>query len=259
VRSSLWHNTKFPHFGWPGTSRNAKLAPARSLIHRSGVLPEQIATTRLFSSLCIVSSSSEQPQLTHIDPITGRPAMVNVSSKESTLRTATARGHILVPSAAFELITGRFIPSATPQEETPELQKAKEKARLKGDVLAVAQLAGIMASKRTADLIPLCHPLALSHVSVTLTPCPATKKRGPRGMEERDPPLDSVLCEATVSCEGKTGVEMEALNAVSIALLTVWDMLKAVAGTEMIITGIHVSRKSGGKSGDFERPNLDHM
>jgi len=126
-----------------------------------------------------------------------------------------------------------------------KLRKAKEKAHKKGDVLAVSQLAGIMACKRTTELIPLCHPLPITHIDVSLTPeinCHGV------GM------VYSVRCEATVSCMGKTGVEMEALTAVSVALLNVWDMFKAVAGREMEIQGIVVNRKSGGKSGDFFRP-----
>jgi cyclic pyranopterin phosphate synthase len=113
----------------------------------------------------------------------------------------------------------------------------------KGDALTVAQLAAIMGSKKTADLIPLCHPLNLTNVAVTLTP-EAPKEHTGRY---------SIVCCATVTSEGKTGVEMEALTAVSVGLLTVWDMLKAVAGKEMEIGGILVSHKAGGRSGDFHR------
>ena len=140
------------------------------------------------------------------------------------------------------------------------LDEAKRKARSKGDVLTVAQLAAIMGCKRTSDLIPLCHPLQLSHISVKLYPelhhsdtdnlGNATEARSLRSPY-------SVLCVASVSCEGKTGVEMEALTAVSVGLLTVWDMLKAVAGKEMVIGDILVERKAGGKSGDFERSGAD--
>jgi molybdenum cofactor biosynthesis protein MoaC len=100
-----------------------------------------------------------------------------------------------------------------------------------------------MAAKRTADLIPLCHPLALSHVAVVLTPVEGAAPH--------------VRVEATVACTGRTGVEMEALTAASAALLTVWDMLKAVAGREMRIGDIVVARKSGGRSGDFVREDTD--
>lgn len=170
--------------------------------------------------------------------------MVNVSEKDATRRVATAQGRILLPTIAYELITGKQVVSDDNGNSLPELERATQKARAKGDVLTVAQLAGIMAAKRTADLIPLCHPLALSHVAVKLTPEPASTSRQN---------MPSVLSEATVSCEGKTGVEMEALTAVSVSLLTVWDMLKAVAGKEMVILEIIVAHKSGGKSGDFVR------
>ncbi|SJL06374.1 related to Molybdenum cofactor biosynthesis protein 1 [Armillaria ostoyae] len=183
------------------------------------------------------------PRLTHVDD-RGRASMVDVSSKEITRRTATATGRIFIPLVAYELLV-----SAYPDGEEPSsvLGKAKQKVRRKGDTLTVAQLAAIMGSKKTSDLIPLCHPLQLSNVSVALTPeAPA-----------HDIQHHSVLCRATVSCDGKTGVEMEALTAVSVGLLTVWDMLKAVAGKEMEIGEIVVTEKSGGKSGDFNQ-NDDH-
>lgn len=164
--------------------------------------------------------------------------MVDVGSKSDTSRTAKASGRIYIPEVAYNLITTET-DSPTPGE-SHEITKAKAKARRKGDVLAVAQLAGIMACKRTSDLIPLCHPLPLTHIEVVLTP---ELKEG----------RYSVVCHATASCEGKTGVEMEALTAVSVSLLTVWDMLKAVAGKEMEIGDIMVDSKSGGKSGDFQR------
>ena len=170
--------------------------------------------------------------------------MVDVGSKSSTQRTATASGRILIPKVAYDLVVSHGSPTAS-EGEPEELKKAKEKARKKGDVLAVSQLAGIMACKRTAELIPLCHPLPITHIDVLLIP------------EAKGDGIDtvySVRCEATVSCTGKTGVEMEALAAVSVALLNVWDMLKAVAGKEMEIQGIVVNKKSGGKSGEFSRP-----
>lgn len=168
--------------------------------------------------------------------------MVDVGAKSDTLRTAKARGRIYIPEVAHKLITSDD--SAPDPEESPDLINAKTKARRKGDVLAVAQLAGIMGCKRTPDLIPLCHPLPLNHVEVVLTP---EVKNGSY----------SILCTATASCDGKTGVEMEALTGVSVALLTVWDMLKAVAGKEMKIGEIIVESKSGGKSGDFYRQPED--
>ena len=169
--------------------------------------------------------------------------MVDVGSKSSTRRTATATGRILIPKVAYDLIVSHGSPTAT-DDDSEGLRKAKEKARKKGDVLAVSQLAGIMACKRTAELIPLCHPLPITHIDVLLFP----EVNGDGACTEY-----SVRCEATVSCTGKTGVEMEALTAVSVALLNVWDMLKAVAGKEMEIQAIVVNKKSGGKSGDFSR------
>ncbi|KAI0275140.1 hypothetical protein BC834DRAFT_921278 [Gloeopeniophorella convolvens] len=171
----------------------------------------------------ILIGEPSSPRLTHIDAH-GKPSMVNVSPKEVTSRSATASGRIYLPRAAYDLVS-------------PE-------AANKGDVLLVAQLAAIMACKRTADLIPLCHPLPLTHVEVKLVP---------QGNAVPGARAYSVLCEATVRCEGRTGVEMEALTAVSVGLLTVWDMLKAVAGREMLIGDILVANKTGGKGGDFSR------
>ncbi len=154
--------------------------------------------------------------LTHFDAA-GRAAMVDVSDKPPTARTATARARVVMQAATLALV--------------------EEGRAGKGDVLGVARLAGIMAAKRTADLIPLCHPLALSKVTVDLTPT------GP----------DSVLIEATVKTTGPTGVEMEALTAVTVAALTVYDMLKA-ADRAMRIEDVRLTQKSGGRSGDFHAP-----
>jgi cyclic pyranopterin phosphate synthase len=140
--------------------------------------------------------------------------MVDVSPKAETARTATARGRIVMAPATLALI--------------------REGRAGKGDVLGVARLAGIIAAKRTSDLIPLCHPLMISKVSVDLEP-------------EGD---DAIVIEATVSLTGKTGVEMEALTAVSIAALTVYDMVKA-ADRGMRIEDIRLVHKAGGKSGEF--------
>lgn len=195
--------------------------------------------------------------------------MVNVSEKAITKRSATASGRIYIPKLAYDLIATPEIPTGTSGIDVKKLpsQIATEKARSKGNVLTVAQLAAIMGCKRTSDLIPLCHPLSLSHISVNLrleasrptaqrsselggTSDPGTVLSGSK-LEDR---LSySIICEATVICEGKTGVEMEALTAVSVGLLTVWDMLKAVAGREMVIGDIIVQQKGGGKSGDFAR------
>ena len=145
--------------------------------------------------------------------------MVDVGAKPATRRVAVATGCIEMQPATLALI---------------ESGSAK-----KGDVLGVARLAGIMAAKKTSDLIPLCHPLALSHVSVALDPVPA----------DAGQPA-AVHCTATVETTGPTGVEMEALTAVQIALLTVYDMCKAV-DRGMTITGVRLLEKHGGKSGSY--------
>jgi len=177
--------------------------------------------------------------------------MVNISSKEPTKRSATATGRIYISRIAYDLIT---IPgtteACTPSISTPAVEKAKSK----GDVLTVAQLAAIMGCKRTSDLIPLCHPLQLNHIAVKLYP----EEAPPPTLDDSHPaghahPRYWIKCEATVTCEGKTGVEMEALTGVSVGLLTVWDMLKAIAGKDMIIGDIVVQKKQGGKSGGFVR------
>lgn len=154
-------------------------------------------------------------RLTHFDEA-GNAVMVDVSAKPATERIAVARGRVVMQPATLETIAAR--------------------ALKKGDALAVAQLAGIMAAKRTAELIPLCHPLPLSSVSVTLTP---------------DPASNAVEIEATVKTTGPTGVEMEALTAVSVAALTLYDMAKAI-DRGMRIEAVRLVRKSGGKSGTFE-------
>ena len=194
-------------------------------------------THRHYSS----SAHQLQPQLTHVDSATGRPTMVDVSDKLPSKRSATAIGRIYIPQVAYDLI-------ASSGDDDTNLSSAQEKAKKKGDVLTVAQLAGIMGAKRTSDLIPLCHPLALSKISMTLV------LDDSQNSPSSSPPTHSVLLTATVSCEGKTGVEMEALTAVSVGALTVWDMLKAVAGESMTIGDIMVVRKEGGKSGGFVRP-----
>jgi cyclic pyranopterin phosphate synthase len=152
--------------------------------------------------------------LTHFDP-SGNAAMVDVSGKPVTDRSATARARVVMQPETLALIL-------------------RGDAR-KGDVLGVARLAGIMAAKRTADLIPLCHPLPISAVSVDLTP---------------DANASAVEIVATVRTTGRTGVEMEALTAASVAALTVYDMCKAV-DRGMRIEAVRVTHKAGGKSGDF--------
>jgi cyclic pyranopterin monophosphate synthase len=154
-------------------------------------------------------------RLTHLDA-EGKASMVDVSAKAETERAATARGSVFMAPETLALVTAGTVK--------------------KGDVLATARLAGIMAAKRTAELIPLCHPLALSHIAVELS---IDAKRG------------AVDIEATCKLKGRTGVEMEALTAVSIAALTVYDMCKAV-DRAMRIADIRLVRKSGGKSGSYE-------
>ena len=153
--------------------------------------------------------------LTHFDA-EGRAHMVDVSDKATTSRVATAVGAVRMAPETLALVT--------------------ENRAAKGDVLGVARLAGIMGAKKTADLIPLCHPLPITKVALDLTP---------------DPSLPGIRVSATVKTIGQTGVEMEALTAVSVACLTIYDMLKA-AGKTMEIQGIKVTLKDGGKSGRFE-------
>lgn len=153
--------------------------------------------------------------LSHFDE-SGQAHMVDVSEKDVTSRIAVAEGHIKMTAETLALIT--------------------EGRADKGDVLGIARLAGIMGAKKTADLIPLCHPLPITKVSVALT---------------SDDSLPGVRISATVKTTGKTGVEMEALTAVSTAALTVHDMVKAVQ-KDMVIGGIRVTLKDGGKSGRFE-------
>ena len=154
-------------------------------------------------------------RLTHFDE-TGGAVMVDVSGKDETERIATAGGTILMQKATLDLIVAGGVK--------------------KGDVLSVARLAGIMGAKRAPDLIPLCHPLALSSVTVDLT-C--------------DPARNAVDITATCKLKGRTGVEMEALTAVAVAALTVYDMCKAV-DRGMRLTDIRLLHKSGGKTGTYE-------
>ncbi len=153
-------------------------------------------------------------EFTHFDAA-GHAAMVDVSDKAVTARTATARARVEMNPATFAMI-----------------QSGSAK---KGDVLAVARLAGIMGAKRTADLIPLCHPLPVTSVKVDV---------------EANPDAKTVEITAVVRTTGQTGVEMEALTAASVAALTVYDMCKAV-DRSMRIEGLRVTHKAGGKSGEF--------
>ncbi|RDB28787.1 Molybdenum cofactor biosynthesis protein 1 [Hypsizygus marmoreus] len=212
-------------------------------------LPQPLSI-RISHPFSTSAPSHSAPSLTHIDEH-GRASMVDVGDKAPTKRTATAVGRIYIPQIAYDLVTSTHrVDDAHPEPKSHE-EQATLKARRKGDALTVAQLAAIMGAKKTSDLIPLCHPLSLTKIAVTLTPeSPNESNEGPV------PGRYSIICRATVSTQGKTGVEMEALTAVSVGLLTVWDMLKAIAGREMEIGGIMVSQKSGGRSGDFQRGTL---
>lgn len=157
-------------------------------------------------------SREREGNLTHLDD-TGAARMVDVSAKPDTVRRAIAEGRIAMSAEAASAIRDARI--------------------AKGDVLAVARVAGIMAAKRTSDLVPLCHPLPITSVAIDLVP------------DET-----GVTATATVTTNGKTGVEMEAMTAVSVALLTVYDMAKAV-DKDMTIGGVRLLEKSGGKSGEW--------
>src|SRR5712672_3597254 len=161
------------------------------------------------------NASKDEPALTHIDA-SGEARMVDVSAKPATERIAVAEGCVVMSKATLELIVSG---NAT-----------------KGDVLGTARVAGIMAAKRTSDLIPLCHPLALSKVTLEIVP---------------DRKLPGCIVRATVKVNGPTGVEMEALTAVSVACLTIYDMVKAIE-RGMRIEGIRLLEKRGGRSGHFQ-------
>ena len=158
--------------------------------------------------------SANKTRLSHLDH-GGKASMVDVSAKTHTVRRALAEGRITMSAQAFKAVCDAQI--------------------AKGDVLGTARIAGVMAAKRTAELIPLCHPLALSDVQVRFT---------------LDAKSKAVRCEAEVRTTGQTGVEMEALTAVSVALLTVYDMAKS-ADKSMRIEGVRLLEKDGGKSGPW--------
>jgi cyclic pyranopterin phosphate synthase len=160
-------------------------------------------------------------ELTHFDE-SGASRMVDVTAKAATLRTARASGYVRVKPSTLALIVDRRM--------------------AKGDVLEVARLAGIMAAKRTGELIPLCHPLGLDSIELALRPI--------------EP--DAIRIEASVKVHGRTGVEMEALTAVSVAALTVYDMCKAV-DREMVIAEIQLEEKTGGRRGDYRRSDGNHV
>ncbi|MDP2798781.1 MAG: cyclic pyranopterin monophosphate synthase MoaC [Deltaproteobacteria bacterium] len=157
--------------------------------------------------------------LSHFDA-QGKAVMVEVSHKETTYRRARASGSVLVSAEILQLI--------------------KEGRADKGDVLGIARVAGIMAAKKTSELIPLCHPILISSVTISFS------------LDETN---NKVLIEATVNSQGKTGVEMEALTAVSVAALTIYDMCKS-KDRGIIITDICLQEKEGGKSGHYKRPGV---
>jgi cyclic pyranopterin phosphate synthase len=157
--------------------------------------------------------------LTHFDA-EGRAQMVDVGDKDVTARIAIAAGSIRMRAETLRMIL--------------------EGGHEKGDVLGVARIAGIMGAKRTAELVPLCHPLPLSKVSIAFKPEPA---------------IDSIHCTATTKTRGQTGVEMEALCAVQVALLTIYDMCKAV-DRGMVIENVRLEEKAGGKSGHWRRADF---
>ena len=159
-------------------------------------------------------------KLSHVDEA-GRARMVDVAGKPATVRTAVAEGTIRMSSAAFRSVAEQQI--------------------AKGDVLAVSEVAGTLAAKRTAELVPLCHPLGLDHVEVEAT---------------LDDQLPGVRVRAAAKAVGRTGVEMEALTAVSVALLTVYDMVKAV-DRNMEIDKVRLLEKTGGTHGDWRRDTAD--
>ena len=164
--------------------------------------------------------------LTHFDA-QGQAHMVDVAAKAATHRVAVAQGRIVMNPATLAIIL--------------------EGSAKKGDVLGIARVAGIMAAKKTSDLIPLCHPLALTHVAIDFIAVPATSTVASGILHDAK---GAVSCTATVETVGPTGVEMEALSAVSVALLTIYDMCKAV-DRGMTMTDVKLLEKHGGKSGSY--------
>jgi cyclic pyranopterin monophosphate synthase len=162
------------------------------------------------------TTKDDPARLTHVDE-RGAARMVDVSGKDVTVRTATATGRVTMSSEVVALLRGRGVP--------------------KGDALAVARIAGIQAAKRTPDLVPLCHPIAIHGVAVDLAVAD-----------------DAVEITATVRTVDRTGVEMEALTSVTVAALTLVDMVKAV-DPAAVITDVRVESKTGGRSGDWHRPD----
>ena len=195
---------------------SAKLAKNRTLIDIFNLRPALLFGMAFYTSVRPRNGALAMAELTHLDQH-GHARMVDVGDKASTHRRAVASGRILMQADTVAQIAAG--------------------THKKGDVLAVARVAGIMAAKRTPELIPLCHPIQLTKVDIEL-------------LLEHQPP--AVLCRGSVETLGQTGVEIEALNAVQIALLTVYDMCKAV-DRGMVITDVGLEAKSGGRSGSWQR------
>jgi cyclic pyranopterin monophosphate synthase len=176
-----------------------------------------------------VTNSMPNNGLTHFDQA-GHAHMVDVADKPATRRVAIAQGRIVMQAATLALI---------------ESGSAK-----KGDVLGIARIAGIQAAKKTSDLIPLCHPLALTRVAIEFVAASSATAQSVGGDSTPDQDLPSITCTATVETIGPTGVEMEALCAASVALLTIYDMCKAV-DRGMTMHSLRLLEKHGGKSGSF--------
>ncbi|KAK4050943.1 hypothetical protein OIO90_004919 [Microbotryomycetes sp. JL221] len=244
VGTAVW-GKHFAHNGLGGAmgiKQYGKMGPMVGIARRPGTrVPLALLASaaspfmgrhlRNFTSSSNQNQNDHQARLTHIDSKTGRPSMVSVSSKQDTLRSATAVGTIKLNHVAFDLI--KFDHGSSNDGAPVTTMRTK-----KGDVLTTAQLAATMAAKQTSNLIPLCHPILISSIQVELEPLVGQQ---------------SIRIRTTVECQGKTGVEMEALTGCTIGLLTVWDMVKSVAGKDAKISNVYVEKKSGGKSGDWER------
>jgi cyclic pyranopterin phosphate synthase len=215
-------------------NRFPKLSPVLSPLRATGKysqLGDPVIMRMISSTNCLPAKSSPKspipPRLTHLTP-SGSAHMVDISAKDPTSRSATA-----VCSLYFSNATAAQLIAANQMK--------------KGDVLSVARIAGIMGAKRTSDLVPLCHPLFITRVQLDVELVPGEVSAGDGVGQENYGRID---IKAVVDCEGKTGVEMEALTAASVASLTVYDMCKAV-DKGMRVEGLRVVRKEGGKSGTW--------
>ncbi|CAO1634371.1 unnamed protein product [Parajaminaea phylloscopi] len=181
-------------------------------------------------------TNAARPQLTHVDASSGQPRMVSIAGKAITARSATAEGKVFLPSSVVPLLLGT-------RARGGEIDSPAGK----GPVFATARIAGIMAAKKTHELIPLCHSLPLDGCDIEFL---LVHETDPDDTTDRP----HILLTATTSTRSATGVEMEALVAITSAATTIWDMLKSCAGKEMEIGEVKVVSKSGGKSGDWVRP-----